>query len=663
MAPANQRHTIFLTPEEDRRLRKTFKDRLQKCRDLTGQPRVPTDPKTLSSQVIQADLLSDMGQTGRSDAVVAFPVGNPYPPCIVSLQDLQPIELADLLVDTHHRGRMLTVRRVSPVVKLQAYSWTVVQKIPSGETERLEMSLHKSKHGHDILESGNIFQIKEPYFTISDQGEPTLRIDHPSDIAIRKDTIPTERPFEVGDSTATIPDTQTPALPTKTPKEWKEEGNAALKQKDLLLAHSNYTQGIQLVTTDGTPKEDSTFDLFRNRAHVNLALNRLDEAKADALSALTNLGDDRHKELDSKSYSRAGIAAYNLGSFQEAKQFFEEQLKLSPNDKEATIRLKQAEKRLKEQETGSYDLKKIKASLLMGHRPVDAATFTRNVKIKDSPGRGRGLYVTCAIKAGDIVMAEKPFCVVWGHEAQALTAMTYDTRHDRIRVFPAGLAKSIVQKLSDNPSQVEKIMDLYGDYRGLDKQLIIRDSGPVIDTFQIHDIVARNAFGPGPAYTGRHQGEQGDSNASAGLWVMAAYINHSCIPNAKLEYIGDLMLIRATRSISANEEIFHSYEGSNDFDARSAALMNTWGFTCDCKLCEAEKADSPDVRKKRGELEKEADAFVQGETASGARRMVILKAKRLEKSIQETYDGERYKGLPRTALVSIQKWIAEASTR
>ena len=39
---------------------------------------------------------------------VALAVGYPYPPCTVLLQDLPPMELSDLVMDTHHRvyGRL-----------------------------------------------------------------------------------------------------------------------------------------------------------------------------------------------------------------------------------------------------------------------------------------------------------------------------------------------------------------------------------------------------------------------------------------------------------------------------------------------------------------------------------------------------------------------------
>jgi hypothetical protein len=679
MSLKNHNSTIFLTPEEVERVRKTLKGRLQKCQELAGQPRVPADPKTSLNQVGTASLLADIAgtpehglkaQKSRPDAMVAFAVGNPYPPCTVLLQDLKPMKLSDLRMETHNRGHVLTVRRVAPVVKLVAFSWTVVQEESSGEMERLEILLHKSKHGQDILESGSIFEIKEPYFTLGDQGEPTLRIDHPSDLVVCMDNLHTDSPYsstnEINDSGAVVSAPAPATLAAKTARECKEEGNAALKQRAPLLAHENYTQGLQMLTMDGAAKEDLTFDLFRNRSFVNLVLIRFDEAKADALASLTGLEDQNHKELDSKAYSRAGSAAYNLGEFQEAKSFFEEQQKLSLVDKDATTSLRRTELRLKEQASGMYDFKKIKARLLMAHPShprVDATSFTRNAKIGESSGRGRGLFATRDMDSDEIILCEKAFCVVWGHEDEALTAMTYDGRDDRIRVVPAGLCKAIVQKLLNNPSQVDKVMDLYGDYRGLGKQLIMGDFGPVIDVFQVHDIVARNAFGTGPESSGGHSREENASNASTGLWILSSYINHSCIPNAKREYLGDLMVLRATRPIGAGEEIMHSYDESSDYDARTAALMNTWGFTCTCALCIAEKADSPALRKKRRELESEANALVEREEAVTAKRLSIVKARRLVKSINDTYDDERYNGLPRMALLRVQKWLTEAPTR
>jgi len=65
-----------------------------------------------------------------------------------------------------------------------------------------------------------------------------------------------------------------------------------------------------------------------------------------------------------------------------------------------------------------------------------------------------------------MVICEKAFSVVWGHESEALTAMTFDIRDDKIRMSTVGLRKSVVQKLLNNPSRIKKVMELYGDWEG-----------------------------------------------------------------------------------------------------------------------------------------------------------------------------------------------------
>lgn len=309
--------------------------------------------------------------------------------------------------------------------------------------------------------------------------------------------------------------------------------------------------------------------------------------------------------------------------------------------------LRLTEARLKEQTTGTYKWEKIRVG-------VDAGNFVNLTEVKESPGRGRGLFAKRNIAQGELIMCEKAFCVVWGNESEALTAMTYDVRDDRIRVSPAGLTRAIVQKLLNNPSQVKKVYSLYGDYNG-EKQG--KDGKDVVDVFRVHDIVSRNAFGPG------EQDGKASNNASTGLWIWAAYINHSCVANAKKEYIRDMMLLRASRPISAGEEIFHSYDESADYDARQAALLTTWGFECQCPLCSVEREDDVEVRKKRRELASEVELFVQREHWSNAKRLTIVKAKRLERALDDTYDESRYRQLPRTALEQISGWLAKATPR
>ena len=660
MASENHKNTIFLTKQETERIRNTVTNRVTKCMKLVGHGREPRDLKAAIAQATSASLLADMGgawDVGVAHAKIqggtlpALAVGRPYPPCIISLQDLQPMKLADLRMDTHHRGRQLTVKRASPVVSVAAGSWAMVQDQAGDDIERLEVCLHNSRHGEDVLESSSVFVIKEPYFTLTDQGEPTIRVDHPSDFIVSTACLTLNN--EANDYAEDAAEAE------KIARRCKEEGNAALQRQNLPLAHAKYTQGLKVARQGvvSVTNSDLVRDIFRNRARVNLLLNQLDEAKADAKASFIGRGDQRSKDLDSKAYFRAGCAAYNIGEYREAKTLFEEQQKLTPDDG-TSANLRKIEMRLREQEIGTYNWKKIRAGLSRDCPRVNVASFTSNTMVKDSPGRGRGLFLIHGVPAGEIIMCEKAFCVVWGHESEALTAITYDIRDDRIRVSPVGLCISTVQKLLSNPSQIERVMDLYSDYQGDGKNAFRTEDGPVVDTFQVHDIISRNAFSPGSQF-----GEEAAEKASTGLWTCASYINHSCIANAEKEYIGDLMVLRATRPISAGEEIFASYDFSTDYDARQTALMTTWGFECDCALCVAEQADGPALRKRRWELASKADWFVERESWVNAKKLTIAKAQRLARDLDDTYDDKRYKGVSRLATQRIREWLTRASLR
>nr|POE48148.1 set and mynd domain-containing protein [Quercus suber] len=643
--------TIYMTAAESERIRATAKQRVQKCQEVRDQARADTDALAVHQQVTMASLMADMAgpqePAAKKETITAFAVGYTYPPCVLSMEELRPIALTELRLESHHRGRVLTVRRVAEVVELAARSWTVVEA--DGQKERLEVCLHKVRYGEEVLESGKVFRLKEPYFTVNDEGDSTLRIDHPSDLVICGEDAVEEGK---GDAEA--------VKPAKSRKSCKEEGNAALKKQDLPQALARYTEGLQSKSEKSEAETQTvTFDLHRNRAHVNLLLNRCDEAKTDALAAVTNIDDAKHQDLDSKAYFRAGTAAYNLGDFDEAKGFFEHQRRLSPNDKDVVTITKRIEKRLKERDTGEYDFRAIRLGLSRARPTVDSATFTGDVEIKDSPGAGRGMFATRAFKPYERVMCEKAFCVVWGYRNEAWTAMTYDVRDDKIRATPAGLDQAVVQKLLNNPSQVSKVVELYGDYPGIGAQLVLKDGVPVIDTFQIRDIIARNGFAAS-APDGR---EENARNASTGLWVRAAYINHSCMPNAAKEYIGDLMVIRAIRPVAAGDELTHSYDENPEYEARQKNLLTTWGFVCRCALCIAEEADGPELRSKRLELYGQASAITERENPLLVKRLVLAKLERVVKAIQETYEEERYRDVPRPVLTTLQDWIQVAKKK
>ncbi|RGP74661.1 n-lysine methyltransferase smyd2 [Fusarium sporotrichioides] len=646
-------NTLFITPEESARIQETVCNRLKQRKDQKGQSREHKDAKALIQQAVSASLMQDISSTvfGLSgsqkakETMPAYGVGEPYLPCIKELNELEQMKIKDLCMETHHRGFFLCLLRVSPVVILEASSWAIVQDRFSGDVERIEVFLHKSQHGRDLLDTVSELLVKEPYYTINNHGESTIQVNHPSDLIVTdiSDNLESWRQEPSGVS----------SRESISPEAYKKRGNhALLKKSNPSLAHFYYSQGLKLLADSklyGTLRND----LYRNRSYVNLQLKRFDEAKCDALSSITSEQGCETKSLNAKAYNRAGLASYGQGEFIQARLYFEQQHKLQPEDQDEALHLKRVDARLREATEGVYNMRRIVSSLTKtGGRP-DASSFAGPTEIKLSPVGGRGLFATRDISPNEIIMCEKAFCVAWSHEPETFNALACDTREETaIKVFPSGLHKAVVQKLLNNPSQVEKIMGLHGDYKGTGKRLIEVDDVPVIDTFQIHDVVQRNAFG-----LGQQTEDEDVSNASTGLWVRASYINHSCIPNAKKDFIGDLILFRTTRRIAAGEEITHSYDESTSYEVRQAAFLKTWNFECRCLLCLVQKEESDTSRRLREQAEERASIFVESNDPACASRVLVRKGEMLRKALDATYDEERYRGLPRPSLAAIDEWL------
>ncbi|KAF5671585.1 n-lysine methyltransferase SMYD2 [Fusarium denticulatum] len=651
-------NTIFMSPEESERIKRTIKDLARLRGEQTGRSREPTDPKSLIEQAISTSLMQEMSAAAfglgaprkTRETMVAYGIGKPYPPSTAKIADLLSMAIKDLKVETHHRGFYLALRRVSPVSVLQASSWTVVKGQLFDEVERLEAFLHTSQYGDNTLEIASDLVIKEPYYTLNSQGECTIRVDHPSDLII---TAITENPEAWRDKEHGC---GRPGLVSSG--EYKSKGNdALLKKKNYAQAYFWYMEGLKLLES-GRGCETLRKDLYRNRAHVNLQLQRFDEAISDALNSLTNGETKDLKSLDAKAYCRAGIAAYSQGEFLQARRYFEQQERLQLEDQQPMLHLRRVKARLREEAEGTHDMKNIVSNLSKTEGRPDTASYYGPTEIKNSPGAGRGLFATRDIETNEIIMCEKAFCAAWSHEAETFTALACDLREEAaIKVFPAGLHKAVVRKLLDNPSQVEKVLSLHGDYRGLGAKLHKVDGSPVIDTFQVHDIIQRNAFG-----LGQQTEDEDVSNASTGLWIRASYINHSCMPNTKKDFVGDLIIFRAIRRIAAGEEITHAYDESSGYEARKANIRRTWDFECRCQLCLVEGAEGEDVRERRRQAEEKARSFAETNSPYGTSRIMMRNAKMMRQKLNETYDEKSYKGLPRRALAVIDEWLLSATT-
>lgn len=75
--------------------------------------------------------------------------------------------------------------------------------------------------------------------------------------------------------------------------------------------------------------------------------------------------------------------------------------------------------------------------------------------------------------------------------------------------------------------------------------------------------------------------------STCGIWILASHINHSCIGNCHRSFIGDMMVVRATRDMPKGTELMFPYKSASPYTTYEEAQkeIDNWGFQCGCNIC------------------------------------------------------------------------------
>ena len=217
-----------------------------------------------------------------------------------------------------------------------------------------------------------------------------------------------------------------------------------------------------------------------NRSLAYLKLRRYDEALVDATGSL-----EEH-EVSEKGAYRAARSLYELQMFEKCREVLMSLLNNYKNNIEAKEQLLRTEERLIEQTRGNYDFKAMYRAAERTPPCLDNATYTGPVAIKVSEGRGRGLFTTRAVVAGELLICEKAFAYCFASEeagagsSKTSFLMNPHTKRGTIGT-QAALITAVVQKMLRNPSQMPSFTALHrGDYKPVKEAEV--DGLPVVDT-------------------------------------------------------------------------------------------------------------------------------------------------------------------------------------
>jgi len=193
-----------------------------------------------------------------------------------------------------------------------------------------------------------------------------------------------------------------------------------------------------------------------------------------------------------KTLFRAAKALYFLNRFRECSKILAILQQENPQNSSAKLELARVITRLIEQEKGKYNFKGMLDEAEKLRPPhLDHATYIGPVQVRESKGRGRGLFLTKSVRAGDLLICAKAFAYSYAasqvekdQSGSSRLSLLVDTETDFIKFGTnADLIKNVVQKLHKNPSLANDFTALHhGQYQTtLSTESV--DGVPVIDSY------------------------------------------------------------------------------------------------------------------------------------------------------------------------------------
>ena len=335
-----------------------------------------------------------------------------------------------------------------------------------------------------------------------------------------------------------------------------------------------------------------------------------------------------------KALFRQGSAAYQLRCFNEAESLFKRGLAVAESDakaqglaKEFNECLARTLERLRERDTGVYDFHAMFSNVIAGgpNPHSDVADFVGPVEIRSSPSGSRGLHVTRDVVTGELLLVSKSVSSISKKdgEIEHVSLMAFNLVNSRLREETRFFnTTKLIHLCIDNPAFYSTVCHLYDGNLPSSSSLpplgmvdtekeVIEQVGVVVDVDvgRLERIRDFNSFGDYAFERCITPAEEGDSaksrkeNEVTSLFYLPSFCNHSCVPNAKRTFFGDVMVVRALLPLSQGDEITLGYISPRiSIDKRKKSLERSFGFQCNCWYCREEKMDGEATHKRRKKI-------------------------------------------------------------
>ncbi|KAL7622158.1 hypothetical protein AAE478_007660 [Parahypoxylon ruwenzoriense] len=614
---------------------KQIKENAERASRRKGEkPRDHPPPFSLVSQFMMKLAYAAVRDSRGNHMIATSQVPPHYTPSVRPIQELKPLMISCMVLENHHRGHRALVHVLTPPDRMTSVIAIVEDEEGTAVMLQLYNQPEESKVSKEhILQAGDVCIIKEPFFKDTVDGTYSLRVDHVSDIIWLQDTdyrIPLKwrkRVLSLDESSQDI----------------RIDGNTAVQRQDWAEAKRLYTNAIR---TAKTPEEEQLAHL--NRSLCNLRLDRPQKALDDARK-----GNIRKNLLSEKALFREAKALYSLGKFSPCLEKLSVLVRSNPKNSDAWAEIKRAKQRLREEETGSYQFSSMYKQANATPPLIDCATYVGSVAVRDSPGRGKGLFTTKRVRPGELLLCEKAFAYSYAGDDSPIgrsntTVLVNLNSGTMCMGGQANLITQVVQKIYHNHVGAEIFTDLHhGNYAPVAISEV--DGAPVVDTFLVAEIIRLNCFGaPRTSYestitamndAGGEKHDRSAAHTTCGIWPLASRINHSCITNCRRSFIGDMMVVRACEDMEAGTELHFGYRSPepNETYAETQKNLGNWGFVCSCALCLDKKSTPRKAVQERKTLRHSLKPLLRP-SASVAQ---LTRAMKILENLEKTYTARQ----------------------
>ena len=246
--------------------------------------------------------------------------------------------------------------------------------------------------------------------------------------------------------------------------------------------------------------------------------------------------------------------------------------------------------------------------------------------IRESPGKGRGLFATRKIKEGLVILEEYPLFTLKDGSLTEIQAK-YPTIDEE--------TKAKILEFNDPAEDIKKLdTDTVEKLVSKNPLMMFYKEAKTDEISKIIRIITGNGLkicGEKELYSYTTEG---------GLYDKISLINHGCVPTATISWvIGDFKKkqVRAMMVIEKDQEILISYFNTEEFcygsrEFRRRQLLEMRGFMCECSECSLEGEDLQENEGMRVEIrekEDETEQLLRRERSDPVPRKSVKKAMKL----------------------------------